>query len=471
MVNHGIKGESRIGLTVGLVILICVVVAVIVMIRQPTPAKFEVSNLTFDPSEIKAGESVKISFAVKNVGGLEGTYIAMLKIDGKIEETEEVTLSGGATQIVSFTVTKDTPERYLIEANGLQRFLEVLIPDVIYGLTDAPTIPDYIPKMYEDKPPARARYSPGYGFSLGWTLHHKFEKVGGLARVTVKNEGGNALFVYQVGVSVGWQEEGYWYPKEVGFTVGPNEERDMGLVKFPGPEMPGRQEIKFGVSILAMTSEGKWYDHGTEHVDPVTCEFEDLSEERKVKYEKSNYDIFNKLNELVDPKGPGVRERALQIASQYSGEYNVYQLCALFDWVRDEIGYVSDPQGIDYWSPPDETLVAKAGDCEDHTILLASMIEAIGGAVRIILTENHAFASLYIGDKTHASKVMETIKNYYGEELPFVYWIDNGERWLVLESTGGFYPGDLPVGAKFTPDGWTFTETQKVYFVDMIQNN
>lgn len=99
------------------------------------------------------------------------------------------------------------------------------------------------------------------------------------------------------------------------------------------------------------------------------------------------------------------------------------------------------------------------------------MIEAIGGATRIILTENHAFASVYIGDESHASKIMETIKNYYGEELPFVYWVDNGERWLVLESTGGLYPGDLPVGAKFTPDGWTFPETQKVYFVDIIQNN
>ncbi len=112
--------------------------------------------------------------------------------------------------------------------------------------------------------------------------------------------------------------------------------------------------------------------------------------------------------------------------------------------------------------------MAKSGDCEDHAILLASMIEAIGGATRIILIENHAFVSVYIGDESHASKVIEAIKNYYDVELPFVRWVDNGERWLILESTGGYYPGDLPVGAKFTLDGWTFTETQKVYFVDII---
>ena len=466
MVKHKIKGESRIVLAVGLVVAACVVAAVIVIFRKPTPATFEVSNLTFDPSEVKAGESFKISFTVKNVGDLEGTFTGTLKIDDEIEATKKVTLSGGATQTVSFTITKDTPGRYVIEADGLQRFLEVSIPDVIYGPTDAPAIPDYIPEMYEDKPTAGAYYQPGHDFSLIWTLLHKFEKIGGLARVTVKNKGGNALFVYQVGIKGDWR--GYWYSKNVGFTVEPGEEQDLGLVRFFGPETPGEHQIELGVSILAKTGSGKWYDYGTKYVDPVTYDFESLAEERDVKYEEGGYEVFNKLNELVNSRNPEVREKALEIASQYSGEYNVYQLCALFDWVRDEIGYVSDPGGIDYWSPPDETLVSKAGDCEDHAILLASMIEAIGGATRVILIENHAFASVYIGDESHAGEVIEAIQNYYDVELPFVYWIDNGERWLFLESTGGYYPGDLPVGAKFTPDGWTFTETQKVYFVDII---
>ncbi len=467
MVKHKIKGESRIVLAVGLVVVACVVAAVIVIFRKPTPATFEVSNLTFDPSEIEAGESVKISFTVKNVGDLEGTFTGTLKIDDEIEATKKVTLSGGGTQIVSFTVIKDTPGTYEIEADGLQRFLEVLIPDVIYGPTDAPAIPDYIPEMYEDKPTARAYYKPWFNFSLICTHHHKFEKVGGLARVKVKNEGGNALFVYRVGASGDWQEEGHWYSKDVGFTVEPGEEQDLGLVRFLGPEMSGRYKVKFGISILAKTGV-KWYDYGTKYVEPVTYDFENLAEERDVEYEEGGYDVFNKLNELVNPRSSGVYEKALQIAGQYSGEYNVYQLCALFNWVRDEIEYVSDPGGIDYWSPPDETLVAKSGDCEDHAILLTSMIEAIGGATRIILIENHAFVSVYIGDESHASKVIEAIKNYYDVELPFVRWVDNGERWLILESTGGYYPGDLPVGAKFTLDGWTFTETQKVYFVDII---
>lgn len=91
----------------------------------PAPAEFEVSNLTFYPSEVEVGESVTISATVKNVGDLGGTYTVELKIDGEIQETKDVTLAGGATETVSFMVTKDTSGTYTIEVNGLQRIISV----------------------------------------------------------------------------------------------------------------------------------------------------------------------------------------------------------------------------------------------------------------------------------------------------------------------------------------------------------
>lgn len=94
----------------------------------PASAEFEVSNLTFSPSEVEAGEPVIISAMVKNVGDLEDTYTIELKIDGEIQETKGVTLAGGATETVSFMVTKDTSGAYTIEVNGLQRALNVLTP-------------------------------------------------------------------------------------------------------------------------------------------------------------------------------------------------------------------------------------------------------------------------------------------------------------------------------------------------------
>jgi len=97
----------------------------------PALAEFEVSNLTFYPSEVEAGESVTISATVKNVGGLEGTYTVELKIDGETQETKEVTLGGGESQTVSFMVTKDNLGTYAIEIDGIKRNITFLGPPVI----------------------------------------------------------------------------------------------------------------------------------------------------------------------------------------------------------------------------------------------------------------------------------------------------------------------------------------------------
>jgi len=107
----------------------------------PAPAEFEVSNLVFNPSEVEVGEPVVISATVKNVGDLEGTYTIGLKIDGVTEATENVTLTGGVTQTVSFTVTKDTPGTYTIGVNGLQRALRISAPATfeLTNLTISPT--------------------------------------------------------------------------------------------------------------------------------------------------------------------------------------------------------------------------------------------------------------------------------------------------------------------------------------------
>ena len=104
----------------------------------PAPAEFEVSNLVFSPSEVEIGESVTISATVRNVGDLDGTYTVELKIDGVIQETKEITLAGGASKTVSFTVTKNTPRTYTIGVNGLQRLLNVLerIPKATVTLGD-----------------------------------------------------------------------------------------------------------------------------------------------------------------------------------------------------------------------------------------------------------------------------------------------------------------------------------------------
>jgi beta-lactamase superfamily II metal-dependent hydrolase len=86
----------------------------------PEPAKFALSALSISPSEVKAGESVTISADIANSGGSSGSYTAILKINGSQVETKSVVLDTGESQVVSFTVTKESTGTYTVELGGLE---------------------------------------------------------------------------------------------------------------------------------------------------------------------------------------------------------------------------------------------------------------------------------------------------------------------------------------------------------------
>ncbi len=55
------------------------------------------------------------------------------------------------------------------------------------------------------------------------------------------------------------------------------------------------------------------------------------------------------------------------------------------------MNYISDPKARQYVQSPAETILAKSGDCEDVSILLATMLESIGIDSDVGVTQNHAF--------------------------------------------------------------------------------
>jgi len=100
--------------------------AIIVMVTpapEPEPeipgAEFRISELDISPSEVDIGQTVTISALVTNTGNLEGTYQVTMEIDNKVLETQEVTLVGGASDVVIFKVSENTDGAYLVNINGL----------------------------------------------------------------------------------------------------------------------------------------------------------------------------------------------------------------------------------------------------------------------------------------------------------------------------------------------------------------
>ena len=95
----------------------------------------------------------------------------------------------------------------------------------------------------------------------------------------------------------------------------------------------------------------------------------------------------------------------------------------------------------------------------------------------MFLTDSHAFIGVYIGDDSIINAVTTAIQEYYHSELNLFWFEDSLGNWLIIDTVGSFYTGDLPLGSapvmeKYSSFGkhswtWDFTETEKLYIVDV----
>ena len=98
-----------------------------------------------------------------------------------------------------------------------------------------------------------------------------------------------------------------------------------------------------------------------------------------------------------------VRQKAIDILLEcgvrpkdYIGEIN-----ALFRWVQRHVRYTKDPFQVEVLHSPRRMLELRAGDCDDMTILLGSLVKSIGHPVRLVLTGPNArrpdlFSHIYL---------------------------------------------------------------------------
>ncbi|MCX6009774.1 MAG: hypothetical protein NTW48_07070 [Chloroflexi bacterium] len=105
--------------------LLIALVLILPMACKAPSAAFEVVSLDITPLEITAGDTVTVTARVKNIGGSEGIYTAVLTIDGATVETKEVALAPGASETVTFSLVKDTPGTYQVGIGELTSSLTV----------------------------------------------------------------------------------------------------------------------------------------------------------------------------------------------------------------------------------------------------------------------------------------------------------------------------------------------------------
>lgn len=125
---------------------------------------------------------------------------------------------------------------------------------------------------------------------------------------------------------------------------------------------------------------------------------------------------------------------------------------ALQAWVRDNIAYFYDPRETELIRTPPETLKRGVGDCDDKTVLLLSMLEALG-----LETELLAVGGIGRGwDPDGCAMQAPGMPPPYSHVLGAVrYGAQNGrappflDGWLTLETiVSGATPGWKPPGIR-----------------------
>jgi len=160
----------------------------------------------------------------------------------------------------------------------------------------------------------------------------------------------------------------------------------------------------------------------------------------------------SKILNAIDYSNPKVRNFALMATTKHFRntkgykQYRVTIQCfAVFKEIKDNWNYVNDPKGQEYIAAASETVEHFSGDCDDHAILMAACIRAVGGTPRLIHTGGHIYPEMLIGNKKDLEAVNYLIKEVLfkqeskGKEIH--YHIDErGQIWLNLDYTAR-YPG------------------------------
>jgi len=174
------------------------------------------------------------------------------------------------------------------------------------------------------------------------------------------------------------------------------------------------------------------------------------------------------IRNAIDVNSPVTRDYAVSIIPRsHGGTFNLAQACDLWENVYRNWTYVNDPRGSEYFSPASHTIaLGMKGDCDDFAIVVAAMIESVGGSSRIVTAENgpggHAYPELYIGDN---SSRFDTAAAYIRQRYHVtdvgchVTESADGTRryWLNLDwwsrHPGGRFFADLGMRIAYYPDG------------------
>jgi len=336
-----------------------------------------------------------------------------------------------------------------------------------------PQLSSYEFSDFETIPLATSANAPGYSYGLEWLFLNNsiYEKIGSVIQISVENSGDNALFAFEIGIEPDWSEERYF--EATGYQIDPGEKKVLGMVPFEGPETSGNHEYKIGVSIMAKANNDKWYDYDWTAKTSKTLFVLPLEDKPTYELQMNPFFYYDKVLDLMNDDEQA-STMAVDLTSYLGVSYNIHKVCYLYDFVTENVNYLCDPDDSDIWSGPDDTLSSMSGDCEDQAFLIASMVKAVGGDVRLHFTTDHAYASFFVGNNQSLDSLSKGIAKYYqirNNDLRIASYYDEYGNWVILDPTVGFFPGSPALGTSPIDDGkdnqWDFATLDYLLTIDV----
>lgn len=123
-----------------------------------------------------------------------------------------------------------------------------------------------------------------------------------------------------------------------------------------------------------------------------------------------------------------VREQALAITANVPNKDYAGEARAIFYWVKSNIRYVQDVNGVETLHWPEKILKQKAGDCDDQATLVAALLESIGHKTRFVAIGRRKGQFEHVAAETKI-----------------------GNSWFWMETTeAGYQFGQAPPGSWYT---------------------
>jgi transglutaminase-like putative cysteine protease len=126
----------------------------------------------------------------------------------------------------------------------------------------------------------------------------------------------------------------------------------------------------------------------------------------------------------------------IAVKSCANGAGKVCYAKAMFYFVRDNFYYVSDPNAYEYVKTAKMSLVSGSGDCDDASVLIASLLDAVGIRTRFVFVPNHVYVQAYLPEALNRYKedgemvnMDATCSNCEFGEIPYSN-LDKEKRYL-----------------------------------------